>query len=302
VSEEKRAWLALPDNIDDAWRVAKIISESSMVPSHFQNKPNDVLVALQWGMDVGIPGIQALQNIAVIGRSPAIWGDAALALIVSRADCEDVREFFEGDDAVCIIKRKDRTEVERRFTMKDASQAGLLGKAGPWKQYPKRMMQMRARSWAMRDSFPDALKGLAIAEEAQDIPENARAQSNVQSMAQSPEEPKAFDLEYAMAKIAAVRSPAEFATLFDIKEVPEDLKPILKQAMQDRKAFLLGNAAALTGNTGMAKQKSAVELLNECKTYDELQDVLGDMSDEDQMQNSDLIFELSDSLGAPEMF
>jgi hypothetical protein len=30
------------------------------------------------------------------------------------------------------------------------------------------MLQMRARGWALRDAFPDALKGLGIREEVQD--------------------------------------------------------------------------------------------------------------------------------------
>lgn len=36
--------------------------------------------------------------------------------------------------------------------------------------YPRRMLQMRARSFALRDAFPDVLKGLITIEEAQDIP------------------------------------------------------------------------------------------------------------------------------------
>ena len=37
-----------------------------------------------------------------------------------------------------------------------------------WKSYPDRMLQMRARGFALRDSFPDVLKGLITREEAQD--------------------------------------------------------------------------------------------------------------------------------------
>lgn len=48
--------------------------------------------------------------------------------------------------------------------------AGLWGKQGPWKTNPRRMLQMRARAFAGRDAVPDVLKGLAVAEEAIDIP------------------------------------------------------------------------------------------------------------------------------------
>jgi hypothetical protein len=58
-----------------------------------------------------------------------------------------------------------------RFSVSDAKKAGLWGKSGPWTQYPKRMLQLRARGFALRDAFPDVLKGLVTAEEAQDYPQ-----------------------------------------------------------------------------------------------------------------------------------
>ena len=54
--------------------------------------------------------------------------------------------------------------------MEDAQKAGLQGKSGPWSQYPKRMRQMRARAFALRDVFPDVLRGMPIAEEVMDTP------------------------------------------------------------------------------------------------------------------------------------
>src|SRR6185295_12780043 len=52
----------------------------------------------------------------------------------------------------------------------DAKTANLWGKAGPWTQYPKRMLQMRARGFGCRDCFPDLLRGIIIKEEAEDMP------------------------------------------------------------------------------------------------------------------------------------
>lgn len=46
--------------------------------------------------------------------------------------------------------------------------AGLANKGGPWKMFPKRMLQMRARGYAIRDAFPDILNGIITREEAED--------------------------------------------------------------------------------------------------------------------------------------
>ena len=56
----------------------------------------------------------------------------------------------------------------KTFSYEDAKRAGLWGKQGPWTQYPQRMAQMRARSWAVRDAFPDLLRGISVYEEQQD--------------------------------------------------------------------------------------------------------------------------------------
>jgi hypothetical protein len=68
-----------------------------------------------------------------------------------------------------LIKRKGLDPVRHTFGMEDAKTAGLLGKSGPWTNYPRRMRQMRARGYALRDAFPDILMGLSIVEEVQDI-------------------------------------------------------------------------------------------------------------------------------------
>jgi hypothetical protein len=57
------------------------------------------------------------------------------------------------------------------FNMEDAKKAGLAGKQGPWQTAPKRMLQMRARAFAARDLFADALKGIKSVEELRDYPD-----------------------------------------------------------------------------------------------------------------------------------
>jgi hypothetical protein len=124
--------------------------------------------------------MQALQNIAVINGKPSVYGDAAMALVQASPVCEDIEEYFDGEGtpnpvAVCVAKRKGRKPVVAKFSVEDAKRAGLWGKQGPWQAYPKRMMQMRARGFALRDAFPDVLKGLITAEEAQDDPTEERS-------------------------------------------------------------------------------------------------------------------------------
>ena len=175
----------VPTTLTEAVQYARLISNSSFVPTQFRGKPEDILVAIQWGAELGLPPLQSLQNIAVINGRPTLWGDAALAVVQQHHEYEWIKEFVEEDEegnvkAVCLIKRTNHEPHRSEFSVDMAKKAGLLGRQGPWSQYPERMLQMRARGFALRDVFADALRGLITREEAMDykiveavIPEEA---------------------------------------------------------------------------------------------------------------------------------
>jgi len=165
-------------SFDDAFRFAKMVAASEFAPKDFKSKPESCMLAIQHGSEVGLSPMQSLQSIAVINGRPTIWGDAALALVQSSPVCEYVKEYTEGQGdnltAVCEAKRRGYpAPTVSRFSMADAKRAGLAGKSGPWSQYPERMLALRARGFALRNAFADALRGLITAEEAQDYPQPA---------------------------------------------------------------------------------------------------------------------------------
>lgn len=163
-----------PRNFTELLSFAKMVCSSGMVPKSYEGNPGAVVVAVQMGAELGLPPMAAIRSICVINGQPSVWGDGFLALVVSDPRCEDVIErepdkIKECGEAECIVKRRGMVPKRRTFSFEDAKKAGLLDKRGPWQQYPLRMLQMRARSWACRDAFPDRLSGISCAEEAQDI-------------------------------------------------------------------------------------------------------------------------------------
>lgn len=159
-----------PQNFEQALTFSKYLANSDMVPKDFKGKPENCLIAMQWGYELGLQPLQAIQNIAVINGRPAMWGDAVIALVRSSPLCEYVQESDDGNTATCRVKRRGEPEQVRTFSADDARSAGLSGKQGPWTQYPKRMRQLRARAFALRDVFPDVLRGMPVAEEVMDTP------------------------------------------------------------------------------------------------------------------------------------
>lgn len=171
-----------PQNMAEAMRFAELMADSTMVPKDYQGKPGNVLVALQWGKELGLAPMQALQNISVIGGRPSVWGDAVLALVRRNPAFVSHREGIEGtgDERFgwCEFVRQGETPFRAEFSVADAKKAGLWGK-DIWQKYPDRMLKMRARGFSSRDAFADSLRGIVTTEEAMDTPRETRDVPNL---------------------------------------------------------------------------------------------------------------------------
>lgn len=184
----------IPHDIESVHRLATVVVKSGMAPKSLQTV-EQVTVAIMHGMEVGFTPMAALQSIAVVNGMPTIYGDGALALVRGSGLLEDFIEEIEQDEkgptvATCRAKRVGQaTWAQQVFTRAEAQRAGLWGKTGPWTQYPQRMMQMRARSWVLRDAFADVLRGLRFHEEVQDMVD-VTAQGSVST---APPEPRRSD-------------------------------------------------------------------------------------------------------------
>ena len=174
----------VPQNLSEAMTFAEMIAKSSFCPESMKGKSGDVLVAMQMGSEIGLSPMQALQNIAVIKGRPTLWGDAALAVVMAHPSYISHREWLDGSikdgtrTAHIKINRKNSDEYIVSFSMEQAKTAMLWNKAGPWTQYPDRMLQMRARSFAIRDKFADALRGISVREEVQDYNYESKSKNN----------------------------------------------------------------------------------------------------------------------------
>lgn len=170
----KQSFSLAPRDINEAMRLADILANSDLVPKDFRGKPANVLVAVQWGAEIGMQPMQAIQNIAVINGKPSIYGDAGKALLLARGfmiDEDDQKAIKQAGMARCKITRPGHQPCERTFSIENAKTAQLWGKQGPWTNYPERQMAWRAFWFAARDCAADVLKGIGGAEEVMDFNE-----------------------------------------------------------------------------------------------------------------------------------
>lgn len=157
----------------DAMAFSEVVAKTDFAPKDFKGKPEACLLAIQHGAEIGLSPMQSLQSIAVVNGRPTIYGDAALAVCLASPVCEWVTESLDGEAdkmvATCSAQRRGYPKpITSTFSVADAKAAGLWAKGGPWSQYPKRMLAMRARGFALRNAFADVLRGLVTSEEAGD--------------------------------------------------------------------------------------------------------------------------------------
>lgn len=177
-------------NFNEQWKIASMMAQSEMVPDAFRGKPAAVLMAMQTAKSRGLNPLTALQSMAnLFGRTVA-YGELPLAEVFASGKLEKFQEFWidaEGEEidarnistpvfgAVCIAKAKNspQGEVVRIFTLDDAKTANLLDdpKRKTWRQYTKRMLQMRARGWALKDAAPEVTAGIGMPDYDDHAPE-----------------------------------------------------------------------------------------------------------------------------------
>lgn len=160
----------IPQSIAEAETLAKKLSRSAGCPDKLRNKEDDVLAVILAGIELGMPPMTALRSIYLLNGRTVLWGDAMLGLVMAHHTYQDHKEWFTGEKAKltahCEVWRKGKpTSVVVSFSAADAQEAGLIGK-DLYGKYLGRMLKARAKTYALRDTWPDVLGGLSSDEEA----------------------------------------------------------------------------------------------------------------------------------------
>ncbi|MFP4087735.1 MAG: hypothetical protein ACLFUL_13180 [Desulfobacteraceae bacterium] len=194
-------------NYDEAMQMAALVHNSGLAPKSLDTVQK-VAVAMLMAVEMGLPVITGLQNIAVINGKAGVWGDAVLSLVRNSGmmepgypkEREEGTPFTDGWTFFCTVKRKGGQEVTGSFSWAEAKRAGFdnpqLRSGGkdpysPWTRFPRRMMQWKARQWVYRDEFGDVLRGMRLAEELHDIIDMEPSPSGDYSMPEPRQEPEA---------------------------------------------------------------------------------------------------------------
>lgn len=247
--------LLSPASLKEAHEFAAMLAKSDLVPKAYQNKPGDIMIAGAMGARLGLDIFSALAGIACINGRPTLWGDAMLAVCQAKPDWEDMAEKITGAgetlEATCTVKRKGRSPYTTVFTAADAKRAGLWGKQGPWSTMPQRMCQMRARAFALRGIYADALSGFHAREEMDDEPREVEASVRVPEPTAAKEREIPADVQQQVEEKKDEKPAAEKAEVEALIITHQTVDKLAREIADKHRALGIAGIKAVNAELGV---------------------------------------------------
>lgn len=161
-SEERRE--LIPQQPKTMLEFAEALFKSGMFPQ--AKSPYGVLAIIEYGRELGIPPVVALQNMAELKGRICISAQLLLALALQKGVSYRI---LESTDKVCKIefRRGDRVYIST-FTLEEAQRIGLTTKDS-WKNYPSDMLFARCVSRGIKRIAPDVGLGITTFEEMEGV-------------------------------------------------------------------------------------------------------------------------------------
>lgn len=262
-------------SLDDLLRFARLAVEHGAAPKGMTE--GQAALAIQAGLERHLGPLAGLSQCVVINGLLSWRGQAAYALIQNSKVCVPgtLMKWLEGEGenkrGVAVAHRVGYKAPSRsEFSVKDAKQARLWGKAGPWQDFPDRQLQWRALGFLARDIFPDVLGGFPLAEEAIDFepaePEKPPLTSRPALSPPSSPDPLFEALKIGPAKVEttdvkpAVQTPQARSPFFEgpdrsIAEIVDASAEAIRAAFRDTTPF----ASHEEADKELAKEESQLE-------------------------------------------
>lgn len=177
ISHDKNMWNDVAI-MKQAWKMADVLSKSTIIPQQYRGKTGDCLIAIDIGNRLGASPIMVMQNSQVVQGNFTWKGSACKAMIDGCGRFEQSEYVYYGEPMTnswgCYLKAYDRQTDKfikgPDVTIQMAQDEGWLGKNGSkWKTMPELMLAYRAATFFARLHCPEVLMGFMTAEEQKDV-------------------------------------------------------------------------------------------------------------------------------------
>ena len=146
------------------WKaIATDLVKSGFLPPIYKN-PEQAMAVMLKARELNIPPMEAFQSLFPLNGKIGMQGNLMLALVRRSGKLEKLK--ITNSDGACeiLVQRKTEEPYITKWTIADATRAGLIGKDN-WKHYPRTMLMWRALAENFRVTFPDIISGMYLIEE-----------------------------------------------------------------------------------------------------------------------------------------
>lgn len=155
-----------------AKQAAEMLASSSMVPAAYQNNPGSCFIALNTALRLRMDPLMIMQNLYVVQNRPSWSGQFAIALVnicpkfsATWFEYRNEEDFQKGVRMCAQLKTGQN--VYGTWITPEMVKAEGWGKK--WQTMPEQMYKYRAAAFFARTECPEALLGLSVEGEAEDM-------------------------------------------------------------------------------------------------------------------------------------
>ena len=163
--------------------MAETLSKSTIVPVEYQNRPENVLLALDMSNRMGISPLVIMQQMYIVRGKPSFSGQFIAQIVQNSPRFEDVELVYVGEKGTdsygAYVRAIDKkTGNELRGTTITIGMAKAEKWGNKWGTMPTQMLGYRAYSYFGRLYAPAELMGMYANDELEDIQTNNNQANN----------------------------------------------------------------------------------------------------------------------------
>ena len=169
-------------------KLSEQLADATIIPETFQNKPANVLIALNMAQRLNADPLMVMQNMYIVYGNPSWSSKFLISCFNTCGRFSSIKYEFFGtpgqDDYGCRAWATEYATGERvqgiDVTIGMAKAEGWISKKGSkWQTMPQLMLQYRAATFLIRTVAPEISMGLQSTEELEDSHEVKTAQGFV---------------------------------------------------------------------------------------------------------------------------
>ena len=189
--EQAPAPIGVFDDFEDfqkALQMATALSKTQLIPSNFQNRPEDCLIAIDYSRRLGLPPTAVLPHLYVIGGRPSTSAQFMISLVNRSGQFSRIQwdESVDGEveyqyngakrtipnyravawfEETSSGRRHNSPVVDVRFALKNG---WLTKNDSKWQKMPEVMCRYRSASILIKSVCPELAMGMEVMEDMQD--------------------------------------------------------------------------------------------------------------------------------------